>query len=86
RALSDLNLLGMVVDFKKKFYRSNRARYDLAAAGTLKLLPPEQNESALAKDYEKMKSMFFGDAPEFSEILRGLKELEDEINSIQLNG
>lgn len=40
-AFNHLDLLNKVVEFKKKFYPVNWAKYDEATPGTLKLLPPE---------------------------------------------
>lgn len=81
-ALADLKLLQDVVTFKQRFYPSNWARYDLAAPGSLKLLPSTRaHVMGLEKDYEEMQVMLFGDTPEFREILGELKRLEDEINS-----
>ena len=81
-ALADLKLLQDVVAFKQRFYPSNWARYDLAAPGSLKLLPSTPAHiKGLEKDYEAMQVMLFGDAPKFQDILDELKRLEDEINS-----
>ena len=40
KALADLVLLEDVVEFKRRFYRCNWAKYEDAKPGTLKLLPP----------------------------------------------
>lgn len=40
-AFNHLDLLNKVVEFKKKFYPVNWAKYDEATPGTLKLLPLE---------------------------------------------
>ena len=58
--LNQPELLQQVVDFKKKFYPQNRARYDLAVPKTLKLLPPEHSVSLLKEDYAAMKKMIYG--------------------------
>jgi len=82
-ALSALSLLAEVVQFKQRFYPSQWARYDLAQPGTFRLLPTaDAHRSALQLDYEQMQVMLFGDRPEFPSILRGLQELEAEINSM----
>jgi hypothetical protein len=83
-ALADLKLLQDVIAFKRRFYPSAWARYDLAVPGSFKLLPatPAQIE-ALRQDYEDMQVMLFGDPPEFDAILEELRNLEAEINSLR---
>ncbi len=87
-ALSDIELLNKVVQFKEKFYRCPWARYDEAKVGTLRLMPPERNLQALKDDYEHMQNMIFGDKPDFEVILKGIERLEKEINThlTRLNG
>jgi len=81
-ALADLELLRMVVAFKDKFYHRGWARYDLAAPGTMRLVPPEHVLRAVARDYEKMQFMIFGERPALSDMLETLHDLEAEINSL----
>lgn len=81
-ALSDKTLLKEVVEFKKKFYMDNSAKYDQAFPGTFALLPRDIQLEALEKDYQDMQAMFFETAPRFDEILESLTVLEDEINNL----
>lgn len=80
RALADPDLLERVVAFKDKFYRCPWARYELAKAGTMSLMPPEHNIPKLRDDYAHMQNMLFGERPSFDEILDGVAALEREIN------
>lgn len=80
RALSNLDLLKSVVDFKMTFWRSNAARYDLCKPGTLRLMPPEEAMSLIEQDYAAMRNMIFGDAPDFDRMMEAISELEVEIN------
>ena len=80
-AFADIELLGKVAAFKNKFYRSNRARYDLATKDELKLLPPATSLGDLHADYISMQSMIFGSQIEFDVILEGLEQLLDEMRS-----
>jgi hypothetical protein len=81
-ALADPKLLQDVVAFKQRFYPSAWARYDLAVPGSLKLLPTTPSHVAeLARDYEEMQVMLFGEPPEFQDILDELTNLETEINA-----
>jgi len=84
-ALGDLEMLASVVAFKQKFYPRGWARYGLAKPGTLKLVPPERILEAMRQDYTAMREMIFGRCPSWDEIVRGLTELETEINSLRLN-
>ena len=80
RALERLDLLEHVVAFKKRFYPRGWADYDAAKPGTLKLLPSKEIEKTLRQDYRDMRSMIYGNYPEFDAILETLKNLEDKIN------
>ncbi len=79
-ALSNFELLEEVVKFKKCFYPSSWANYDLAQKGSVKLFPSEHNLNYLEVDYKAMKNMIFGSYPDWEEILKYIKELESEIN------
>ncbi len=82
-ALSDLELLRNVVEFKQKFYPRGWAKYDQAKPGTFKLIPPDRILNAMLKDYTAMRDMIFGRCPSFDEIITGLTKLEDEINALE---
>lgn len=79
-ALADTALLADVVAFKQRFYPRSWARYDLAAPGTLRLLPGAAMLMALETDYRAMANMIFGPIPAFAEIVAQLAALEAEIN------
>lgn len=64
------------------FWRSNAARYDLCAPGTLRLVPPEEAIGLIARDYVSMKNMIFGVVPDFEEMMAGISQLENEINGV----
>jgi len=80
RALADLTLLARVVEHKRTFYPSGWARYDLAAPGSLKLVPPPERVAALRQDYASMGVMFFGPRPGFQELLDELQKIERTVN------
>lgn len=83
KALADLELLKGVVEFKKKFYTCNWAKYDEAKPGTFKLLPPEYRHKELEEDYKAMQNMIFGKRIDFEKIISILKKLEEEINALE---
>lgn len=80
RALGDTGLLKSVVDFKMTFWRSNAARYDLCAPGTLQLMPPQDAVPLIEHDYASMRNMIFGEVPDFEVMTSGISRLQDEIN------
>jgi len=83
-ALADIGQLKEVVEFKMRFYPSGWAQYDTALPGSLKLMPSQHVLKSLRPDYVSMRNMIFGGYPAFEEVLETLKELEDEINRIEL--
>ncbi len=80
--LQNTELLKSVVNFKRKFYPRNWARYDLAIPGSIKLLPAEHSRKALQKDYKDMKNMIFGYYPSWEEICEKLAAVEEKINKL----
>ena len=83
QAFAQIELLSDVVQFKKRFYPSPWARYDLAVPGSFRLLPATTSQTNdLEKDYEDMRVMLFGNSPDFASILNGLQQLELQINAI----
>jgi hypothetical protein len=79
-ALSDLDLLKSVVEFKERFYYSSWAHYDMAKPGSFRLSPPPSQIAALAHDYRAMRDMFYREPPEFAAILAEMETLELDIN------
>jgi len=82
KSFENIALLKSVIDFKKKFYASNWAKYDDIMNGNLKLIPPKEGLEAFSKDYDKMQNMLFGEKPLFDEIISTLKEYENELNYV----
>jgi hypothetical protein len=81
-ALKSFGLLREVVDFKKRFYPCGWASYDKAREGFLRLYPGECHLAGLGRDYVEMGNMIFGAVPEWGEILRYMRQLEDEIRGV----
>lgn len=81
-SLENLNLLFSVIDFKKKFYSSNFAKYDEIKQGYLKLIPSDLGLKIFSKDYDSMKNMLFGEKIQFENIIKELKEYEKELNNV----
>lgn len=55
KSFDNIPLLKAVIDFKKKFYASNWAKYDEILEGKLKLIPAEEGLAVFSKDYDNMK-------------------------------
>lgn len=77
---TNLDLLFQVVEFKKKFYSCNWAKYDNIYNGDLKLVPSSEGLKEFKEDYENMKNMLFGEYPNFDQIIELLAEFENSIN------
>ncbi len=80
KSFENLTLLKNVIDFKKKFYASNWAKYDDILSGGLKLIPSKEGLEIFSKDYESMKNMLFGETITFDKIIDVLKNYEKELN------
>ena len=53
---------------------------DAAAPGTFTLTPSAAMRDALARDYEAMAGMVFGDVPRLEDVLESVRQLEEAIN------
>ena len=78
----DLKLLAEVVKFKKIYFASSWANYDLAFPATMKLVPNEALHNLLREDYKAMREMFVDEPLSFDEVLDRLKVLEARINGM----
>lgn len=85
RSHSELDLLKSVVEFKKKFYSSNFAKYDDIYTGHLKLVPKQEGLTIFSDDFDKMKAMLFGNSVSFDVIIDELKKYEKDINETILS-
>jgi len=82
KSFNELHLLRDVVEFKKKFYPSKWANYDVIYLGNIILVPNEKAIRIFEKDYQSMKNMIFGDVPKFSEIINTIGKYELELNNL----
>lgn len=80
RAIKQPKLLERVVKNKTLLFKDNKASYETAVVGSLKLLPSADKLAEFKKDYAQMQEMFTKSAPSFDEIISGLTELEKRIN------
>lgn len=80
QALDAIDLLERVAVFKSVFFKAAWAKYGEAGTGALALVPNERTVGDQAQDYLAMQPMFFGEPPQFEQILAPLPELERRIN------
>ncbi len=81
QALDDSQLLNTVLINKKTYFYSPSANYETAKIGTIRLLPNKVFIDVLKQDCEKMSDMFFGEAPNFDDVLANIERIENTINS-----
>ncbi|HRY49077.1 MAG TPA: nucleotidyl transferase AbiEii/AbiGii toxin family protein [Candidatus Paceibacterota bacterium] len=79
-AIAKLDLLARVSQHKNLFFKTSWARYNEAAKGSLRIMPPEHRLKALREDYAKMQQMFFGEPPSFDNIITLLRQWESDFN------
>jgi hypothetical protein len=81
RALAATALFARVVEHREAFFRHTWVDYSTHRPGTFRLLPPEEQIPRWKADYDAMRGpMFFGEAPEFDDILRVVGEFERRFN------
>ena len=81
KAMPDVALLEQVVRNKSLMFSDNKASYDTAVIGQLRLMPKPDAMEDLKKDYIEMAAMFIQQAPEFDVMMQGIAALEKQINS-----
>jgi hypothetical protein len=79
-AITQDDLRERVVAWKRQFFGSAWANYDLAKPGTFRLVPPADRLPSLKRDYEAMRDMYLSEPIAFDEVLTVLEELEQRIN------
>jgi hypothetical protein len=82
RALAMPDLLERVIAHKTFFFAASWAHYETARPGTFRLLPDPARRDGLRRDYEAMKPMLFGTAPEWEPLVAALDDLERRINQM----
>ena len=84
KALEHISLLKDVAEHKALFFKDNKAHYEEATPSGLRLLPRDDQMSALKNDYRQMQQMFFEEPPTFDQIIEKLRGIEKEINRISV--
>lgn len=78
--LNNLGVLFSVVEFNNRFYRYSWAKYNEILEGKIRLVPSNEKINHLKKDYHAMKTMIFGEVPEFSNFIDKLLHFEYRLN------
>ena len=82
QALADAGLFERVAAHREIFFRWSWVDYTTLRPGSLRLLPPTDQRTAWAADYQAMRrDMFFGEVPEFDAILQVVGEFERDFNA-----
>lgn len=77
----NLDLLAIVREHKKIFFKSSWAHYDTAIQGSLRLAPPLSRRPELAEDYRlTVRDMLYGEKPTFEEVLAKIADFEEKFN------
>jgi hypothetical protein len=79
-AITQHDLRERVVAWKRHFFGSAWANYDLAKPGTFKLVPSPERIPALKRDYGAMSDMYLSEPVAFDDVMATLAELEQRIN------
>ncbi len=82
QALADTALFRRVAEHREIFFRYAWVDYTTHRPGTFRLSPPPDHLPNWRSDYQAMLGpMFFGDVPDFDEIMRAVSEFEKTFNA-----
>lgn len=82
RAVRDGDLFDRVAGHRAVLFRRSRDAQASFAPGSLRIVPATDRLAQWRRDYDAMReSMFFGDAPDFVEILTVVSRFEGAFNS-----
>ena len=80
-SVEQLGLLVDVIQHKQAMFRQPSARYELALARQIQLVPSAGDLEILRTDYASLaEQMIFGIKPDLAEILESMREIEHTIN------
>ena len=81
KASGDLELFERIAAHRQVYFRYTWVDYDTLHPGRLKLVPPDDQVANWKSDYTAMKGeMFFGETPEFDDLIRTARKFQDEFN------
>ena len=80
KAVRDTALLTKVREHKLLLFKRGWEKLEEAKPGSIRLVPQDGIKDELAKDYEAMSGMMFGEAPDFDWVLGEIAKLDEAIN------
>lgn len=81
-AIADPDLFKRVVAHREVFFRRSAQAQDTLRPGSLRLMPRREHFADWPRDYDAMReAMFFGESPEFIEILMEVETFQDDFNT-----
>ena len=80
RIKANPELLQMVLEHRKTFFRYNSLDYDGISRGGVRLVPTQENWSVWRGDYARTAVMIYSDIPSFEELMSFAEQLETEFN------
>jgi hypothetical protein len=85
QALADIQLMEDVIKHKQAFFNASYAKYEKCLNRQFQLVPGEKDLKALEKDFNAMidAGMFYGEEPNFTNIMDMLRILEQRLNSLE---
>lgn len=82
RVARDTELFDRVAAHRAVFFRRSRDAQESFTRGSLRLVPAADRRNQWQRDYQAMReSMFFGEAPEFDEIIEVVRVFQDTFNA-----
>jgi len=82
RAAADIALFDRAAQHRALYFRQTWVDYKTLRPGSLRLLPLQSALRSWQKDYDAMRGvMFFGEVPQFEEILRVVGEFQERFNA-----
>jgi hypothetical protein len=82
RAVRDRELFDRVATHRAVFFRRSRDAQASFAPGSLRIVPAADRLVQWRRDYDAMReSMFFGEVPDFAEILTAVSRFEEDFNA-----
>jgi hypothetical protein len=82
KALNDTELYKHIIAHRQIFIGLTEFDYNTLLPQKISIIPPESVIEKWADDYNKMRSMIYGDAPNFNDIIDKTKQLNEKINRI----
>lgn len=79
-AMAEPELLDKVVLNKSLMFADNKASYETAVLGSLRLVPTDELSARLRADYEAMTEMFMVTPPTFDDMMETIAALEAKLN------